>query len=502
MSSFSPSRKPRNGSINVVNDFGVSPLSNDNTTAFNNAFLHASNTGKPVYIPAGTYRTVGSLNIGAIYVEGYGAIIEHYPTSDGIDAVVVTGLDAGKTIVEGLTIRGMMNGHTFGRDLIRTSKGDYVIFRDLYLYTPKRDFATFRPTASNQWIENLFLENVKCQHVQAASTLSAGIDAAVTTFTVANSSAYPDYVPFNIFCENEIMTVGALDKNTHTLSNVTRGVDGTTAAAHTSGKKVQTRNGRNGFHYEVAGVWSSSFKPFINQVTMLNCETRSVAKHTVHLLNTITGATTAQKESCFTILNGEYGAAAGPDAIIRIEGNASNFPIENIRIMDVAIEQTEQERTGFGVEITGSMSGFFQLENCIIFGNAAGKFTGYELFPHYHVRDVGSTAFVPLYVSHQGVSKALRTTATLNANAANFEDVHALVKGEILKCYVVDQSNANDNLDWGAEFTTLGKGILSKTENNVGVSVVGGQIRLTNTKTSGNTKLEIYIQRIAKATDF
>jgi hypothetical protein len=488
-----------------VTAFGASPSLADNSTKINDALTSVGSSGKILFFPSGIFKTVASLNVGAVtIVMAPGAVIEHYPANDSTDCIVITGLDAGRTQISGGIIRGMQNGHTFGRDLIRIAKGDYVVLKDIFLGYPKRDFVNLRPTASNQWIENLFFENVKCQHAQAATTLSgAGIaDGSATSFTLTNASTYPDYVPFNIFCEDEIMTVGALDKGTNTASNVTRGVDGTTAVAHTAGKKVQTRLGRDGFHFEIQGAWSASFKPFINQVTLLNCETRSVPRHTVHILNTITGATTAQKESCFTILNGEYGAAAGPDSIIRIEGNASNFPIENIRIMDVAIEQTEQERTRYGVEITGSMSGFFQLENCIIFGNSLGKFTGYELFPQYHVRDVGSAAFVPLYMSHQGVSKALRTTATLNANAANFEDVHALVKGEILKCYVVDQSNSNDNIDWGAECTTLGKAILSKTENNIGLSVVGGQLRLTNTKTSGNTKLEIYIQRILKATDF
>lgn len=70
------------------------------------------------------------------------------------------------------------------------------------------------------------------------TTLSAGINEIVTSFSVANGLLLPD-APFRITVDNEIMEVGT--KSGNTLSNVIRGLEGTTAVPHNSGAYVEVR---------------------------------------------------------------------------------------------------------------------------------------------------------------------------------------------------------------------------------------------------------------------
>jgi len=74
----------------------------------------------------------------------------------------------------------------------------------------------------------------------AKSTLAAGITATDTSLTVATgeSTKFPD-APFRIIIDNEIIEVGA--KSGDTFSSLTRGVEGTTAAAHAAGASVELR---------------------------------------------------------------------------------------------------------------------------------------------------------------------------------------------------------------------------------------------------------------------
>jgi len=74
----------------------------------------------------------------------------------------------------------------------------------------------------------------------AKTTLAAAIDAVQTSFTVTDASLFPD-PPFRITVDAEIMEVGAIDRTTGTFSNVTRGVEGTTAAPHAAGASVENR---------------------------------------------------------------------------------------------------------------------------------------------------------------------------------------------------------------------------------------------------------------------
>jgi len=70
--------------------------------------------------------------------------------------------------------------------------------------------------------------------------LTQAIDAAVTSFTVADASIFP-VPPFRITIDNEIMEVGAKDNPTNTFSSVLRGQEETTAASHANDAVVENR---------------------------------------------------------------------------------------------------------------------------------------------------------------------------------------------------------------------------------------------------------------------
>lgn len=67
-----------------------------------------------------------------------------------------------------------------------------------------------------------------------SSTLSAGIDASVTSLDVASATGAPS-ANFRIRIDDELMLVTAVSTNTFT---VTRGVEGSTAASHSGGVAV------------------------------------------------------------------------------------------------------------------------------------------------------------------------------------------------------------------------------------------------------------------------
>ena len=69
----------------------------------------------------------------------------------------------------------------------------------------------------------------------AISTLSSSIISTDTTLTVAAATAFPTVGNFHILVDNEIMRVTSVSGTTFTI---TRGVEGTTAASHTSGVNV------------------------------------------------------------------------------------------------------------------------------------------------------------------------------------------------------------------------------------------------------------------------
>ena len=75
----------------------------------------------------------------------------------------------------------------------------------------------------------------------ARSTLASGIGSTDTSLTVATGegSKFPSTTPFRISIDNEIIEVGAVSSDT--FSSLTRGVEGTTAAAHSAGAIVELR---------------------------------------------------------------------------------------------------------------------------------------------------------------------------------------------------------------------------------------------------------------------
>ena len=67
------------------------------------------------------------------------------------------------------------------------------------------------------------------------TTLAAPVNAGALSLTVASAAGYPE-APFRIRVGDEVMMVGA--RAGTTFSALTRGADGTTAAAHTTGEGV------------------------------------------------------------------------------------------------------------------------------------------------------------------------------------------------------------------------------------------------------------------------
>jgi hypothetical protein len=83
----------------------------------------------------------------------------------------------------------------------------------------------------------------------AQSTLNVNITSADTTFTIVDSTAFPD-APFRLSIDAEIMEVTTIDKTTHTLT-VERGKEGSVASSHNSGVNVENR-WTAGAHEELA----------------------------------------------------------------------------------------------------------------------------------------------------------------------------------------------------------------------------------------------------------
>lgn len=72
----------------------------------------------------------------------------------------------------------------------------------------------------------------------AVSKLASGINSAATILTVEDGSLFPE-PPFLITIEDEIIQVG--DKNGNAFSDLLRGAEGTTPAAHNAGVNVDNR---------------------------------------------------------------------------------------------------------------------------------------------------------------------------------------------------------------------------------------------------------------------
>ena len=73
-------------------------------------------------------------------------------------------------------------------------------------------------------------------NVAVITSITTAINASVTTFTVYNSTGYPD-APFSVQIDNEVILVGT--KVGNVFSDLTRGFDGTAAATHPIGTEVE-----------------------------------------------------------------------------------------------------------------------------------------------------------------------------------------------------------------------------------------------------------------------
>ena len=81
------------------------------------------------------------------------------------------------------------------------------------------------------------------------STLSSGINASVTTLTMASASQFPS--SGTVIIGSELITYTGVSSNT--LTGLTRGANGTTAAVHSSGDTVQDASGYAGWNTSVSG---------------------------------------------------------------------------------------------------------------------------------------------------------------------------------------------------------------------------------------------------------
>lgn len=70
----------------------------------------------------------------------------------------------------------------------------------------------------------------------ARSTLNGAINNSVTSLVVASGTPFPSAGNFRLKIDDEIMIVGA--RSGTTLSSITRGAEGTTAASHADGAAV------------------------------------------------------------------------------------------------------------------------------------------------------------------------------------------------------------------------------------------------------------------------
>ncbi len=91
------------------------------------------------------------------------------------------------------------------------------------------------------------------------STLSSSINTSVTTLTMASASSFPS--SGTVIIGSELITYTGVSGNT--LTGLTRGANGTTAASHSSGATVQDASGYAGWNTAVSGdvvtapgIWS------------------------------------------------------------------------------------------------------------------------------------------------------------------------------------------------------------------------------------------------------
>lgn len=268
------------------------------------------------------------------------------------------------------------------------------------------------------------------------------------------------------------------DANSHWVENLTM-----------ENVKVRTP-GRHAFNFYLPDTLTSVF---INQTTMIECESRAAVGSALNIQSDSIVAST-NKISAFSAINCEFGVnGANATAIVNIQGPASVGSVENIRIVDAAIEDTTNSRTGVGVSISGRCTGSFQLKNSIIFGTSGGRITGHTLFGWYEV-DTGSSSD-NIFRSHSGIASKYRT-ASLIQNATENAD-WILNASEILHVYAGDRFST---WAWRGEWTVYGTAQIAAvgTPANLTMAIVTSGsnkvLQVTNTSVTA-VQIEIFIER-------
>ena len=72
----------------------------------------------------------------------------------------------------------------------------------------------------------------------AQTTLTAVLNSTATSLTVVAATGFPTTAQFRILIDNELLLVTSLGSSPYTTWTVTRAIEGTTAASHSSGATV------------------------------------------------------------------------------------------------------------------------------------------------------------------------------------------------------------------------------------------------------------------------
>lgn len=257
--------------------------------------------------------------------------------------------------------------------------------------------------------------------------------------------------------------------------------------------KVQSA-GRDAFRFEVPDTLTNVFA---NQISLIECESRGALGSALSLVcnNTVAAA---NKISGVTSLNCEFGCSGAVSTpIINIQGPASGGSVENVWFNACAVEDTASARTGFGILVSGRVTGSFSYRNGVIFGTGGGRISGHDLFPWFEA-DTGSSSD-NIFRSHAGIAKKYRT-ASLAQNATENADY----KLNISEVLLITALNRFSSSGWKGAWLVHGQQTpLALVETGVSLAVVTSGsdklLQITNLSAS-SASIEIFITRLVADT--
>lgn len=148
--------------------FGVLGDGTDETNQMTRVLASAAVSGKPPINGLTTTSKITGALTATVGLEIRNLNLDHYPAADTSDLLTIMGGDYSPNFdpirIVNCVFRGLQSGWTFGRDLIRISRGDHIQLKNVLCRTPKRDGVHVEPDANLHWIENLTGENVKVQN--------------------------------------------------------------------------------------------------------------------------------------------------------------------------------------------------------------------------------------------------------------------------------------------------------------------------------------------------